>query len=242
MERPLAPLPFLPDPLPTKINIGCGWDKRSDYLNVDVDPASEPDLLVIDHNLSILPDNHFEEVLAWDVLEHVPHAYTMHALLDWNALLRMGGKLVLQTSSVFGVIDNMRSGATFETHFNWLRCLFGNQAHPGDIHFNGFTEKTLGVMLAAAGFKASEMTIADDWLFGCEAMKTSSWTDLLALGDEAMFARAYETYLRRPIEDSAQVSYSESIRTGAPRRTLLRNIVGAPEHLYKLGASMDAAS
>jgi hypothetical protein len=35
----------LPDPLPRKLNLGCGWDKRDGYLNVDLHGSHDPDLV-----------------------------------------------------------------------------------------------------------------------------------------------------------------------------------------------------
>ena len=64
---------------PPKLNIGCGYDKREGYLNVDVDPACAPDLLIRDGDYSPIPRRQFEEVLAKDVLEHIPRAQTIAA-------------------------------------------------------------------------------------------------------------------------------------------------------------------
>src|ERR1041384_6056075 len=61
-------------PIPTRINVGCGYDKRPGYLNIDVDPACSPDILIVNEDDSLVPRGHFEEVVANDVLEHVPRA------------------------------------------------------------------------------------------------------------------------------------------------------------------------
>jgi hypothetical protein len=39
----------------SKLNIGCGQDKREGYLNVDVDPVCAPDLLIVDGDYSAIP-------------------------------------------------------------------------------------------------------------------------------------------------------------------------------------------
>jgi hypothetical protein len=226
--------------MPTKLNIGCGFDKRADYLNIDVHPECEPDILVQDNDLSQLPDGYFEEIRAWDVLEHIPHASTVTALLDWSALLKIGGKLVLQTSSIYGVVDEMRKSPSFETEYNWTKCLFGNQAHPGDFHYCGFTESTLRVFLRAAGFDARSFTLADGWLLGCVTTKVESWTDLLNLSDEEMMRSAYRRFLRREITPQTLSDYLRIMQTGGSRRSLVRELAAAPEHLYKLGKELDS--
>jgi hypothetical protein len=102
-----------------------------------------PDLLTVNDDYSAIPTVYFEEVIAFDVIEHIPRARTISTLLDWNSYLVPEGCLVVQTSSILGVAQQLMKIQTFEHHFNWSSCLFGNQKHPGYFHFNGFTEQTL---------------------------------------------------------------------------------------------------
>ncbi len=55
-----------------RLNLGCGFDKKADWVNVDMRPQSEPDELV---NLEETPwpwaDNSAEEVQLRHVLEHL---------------------------------------------------------------------------------------------------------------------------------------------------------------------------
>jgi hypothetical protein len=85
---------------PSKLNFGCGYDKRDGYLNVDVDAACAPDLLIVDGDDSAIPRRYFSEVLAKDVLENVPLPQTLAALLDFADYLVLGGKLIIQTSNI----------------------------------------------------------------------------------------------------------------------------------------------
>jgi hypothetical protein len=56
----------------TTLNIGCGLKRFPEAVNLDVNRAAAPDIV---HNLDRLPwplpDSHFREVLAYDVLEHL---------------------------------------------------------------------------------------------------------------------------------------------------------------------------
>ena len=55
-----------------KLNLGCGFDKRDGWLNVDNFALCEPDqLLEIEATPWDLPDNGFEHILMKHVLEHV---------------------------------------------------------------------------------------------------------------------------------------------------------------------------
>ena len=89
--------------VPTKLNLGSGKDWREDCFNVDVDPHWEPDA-VLDFNeplpigvpieterfgTIVLANNSFDEIIANDSLEHIPHLMTaMNSCLN---LLKQGG-------------------------------------------------------------------------------------------------------------------------------------------------------
>lgn len=223
-----------------KLNIGCGYNKINGYVNIDVDPACSPDILIVNNDLSIFEDGEFDEVLATDVLEHISHKYTMHALLEWARILKLGGRLKLQTSLVYGVVDIMRNCPKFATEFNFMRCLFGNQEHPGDFHHNAFTERTLAAYLHAAGFSVHGFCIKDQWLISCDVEKVADWRALLAadVGDEEFVKRSYISVLHRfPAEELH--TYVAQLQAGRSRDDLLRTLVASPENLYNIGASMD---
>jgi SAM-dependent methyltransferase len=55
-----------------KLNLGCGLKHLNDHINVDVVAEVEPDLVFDLNEFPYpLPDNHFQEVRAMDVIEHV---------------------------------------------------------------------------------------------------------------------------------------------------------------------------
>lgn len=54
------------------LNLGCGHKLMPDAINLDLTPDTNPDVL---HDLNCVPwpfpDNHFQKVLAYDVIEHL---------------------------------------------------------------------------------------------------------------------------------------------------------------------------
>jgi hypothetical protein len=224
-----------------RLNFGCGYDKRDGYLNVDSDPECEPDILLLDNDLSVLSGEPFDEVLALDVLEHIPRTQTPTILLEWNDLLTPGGRLVLKTSSILGVAQQLGRERSFREQYGWTLCLFGTQAHPGDFHHTGFTELTLTVYLLAAGFRVDRMWITDRWLLNAEATKSSSWTaivhDLADLPDEEFVRSAYREILDRDPDASELASLVADLAHGrCTRRAAVRDLMGSPEHVFVTAA------
>ncbi len=195
-----------------KLNFGCGWDKREGYINLDIAPQVEPDLLIVNNDYSMLPKNHYKEIVANDVLEHIPRELTLSTLLDWAEYLKMGGKLHLQTTSVLGVARQLKKNS-FGSQNSWLTYLFGNQAHEGDYHFTSFTETTLKVYLAAAGFTIDSLEERDKWLFFVDAHKSYDWAALLnkcrGKTDEAFIKAAFREVLGHEPDTAYTPVFSE---------------------------------
>jgi hypothetical protein len=220
-----------------KINIGCGHDKFPGYLNVDVDPACSPDILLVAGDDSMIPRKHFSEVYANDVLEHIPRAKTLGALLDWADYLVEGGKLVIQTSSILGVAAKLRELPSYQEQHGWTICLFGNQAHPGDFHFTGFTDVTLKVHFHAAGFRIDSVGLRDDWLLTMEGTKVENWTALCDAdihSDAEFLQEAYRRALFREIDKPALTQTIHALETGASRKDVLKALYASPERLFRV--------
>lgn len=220
----------------TRINYGCGYDKMIGYLNVDVDPASNPDLLIPIGDLSSLPKHHFEEVYAKDVLEHIPRVKSLEALLEFSSLLRDEGKLVIQTTSITQVAKKLIENPLFPEQFGWTICMFGNQVHPGDFHYTGFTDTSLTVHLVSAGFKIVQKSMVEDWLMNFKSIKIEAWDDLLTIhqqsSTEVFLAAAYLRFFERPLDEVGKQHFGGRIEKGESRRAVLLDIASSPEKLY----------
>lgn len=82
------------------------------------------------------PENHFDVVTLWQVLEHVP--YPLKMLKDVHRILKPGGLLVVSTPNIEGIPAKM------------LRKRWWDIKR---LHINQFTIKTLTDILQNAGFK-----------------------------------------------------------------------------------------
>ena len=158
---------------PRRLNLGCGWDKRDGFLNIDLHGFHEPDLVADVRNLDMLPSGQYDEIVAQDVLEHLTRADGPVALREWARLLRIGGQLVLRLPDLIGLLDTLRASDDPAHQTNMVQCLFGTQAYNGDFHLNGFTEALLRHALHDAGFDVESLVGRDGWLFDVVARRVN---------------------------------------------------------------------
>ncbi len=160
---------FDPAAYPRRLNLGCGFDHRDGYLNVDFQDFHSPDLVADVRDLAMLPDGYYDEIVAQDVLEHLYRHDVGRALNEWSRLLAVGGTLVLRVPDVIGLARLLSAHRTLEMQQTLVQNLFGTQAYTGDYHHVGFTEMTLRAALADAGFGVRSLEHRDDWLFDAVA-------------------------------------------------------------------------
>ncbi|WP_395651898.1 methyltransferase domain-containing protein [Brevundimonas sp.] len=222
------------------INVGCGYDHRPGYINVDMDPACDPDLLLATPaDLLTLGLGRFENILAKDVLEHIERPHVQGAVLDWAALLKDGGTLLVQTSSIEGLLNMIGGSDNFEDQFNWMALLFGNQVHAGDFHHSGFTRLTLTAALQAAGFEVTQpFVMIDGWMWRVSAEKRRDWTSCINQDDvPGSIEAAYTWAFERPADPDGMTYYT-ALAAEQGLYNAVRQIFASPEHLYKVGAKL----
>jgi len=167
---------FDPALFPDRLNLGCGYDHRHGYLNVDINDFHSPDLVADVTDLNMLPADRYREILAQDVLEHLPRTVTVDVLLEWNRLLSVGGTLHLRLPSVVDLVVLLKApeNQSVEMQERLIQCLFGTQAYSEDTHLTTFTEPLLRHYLDEAGFAVVNWGLRDEWLFEVDAEKVRS--------------------------------------------------------------------
>ena len=66
---------------PDRLNLGCGFDRREGYTNVDFQEFHHPDLHADVRDLGMLPSDHYREIIA--IVEPPLLAHVL-ALTDGN--------------------------------------------------------------------------------------------------------------------------------------------------------------
>lgn len=101
--------------LKTKLNVGCGLDIKSDYINLDV--ASLPGVDIV-HDLSKFPwpfpDNSFQEIQLINVLEHLPD--TISTIEELHRIAAPNAKVIIRVP--FWNSPDMLNDPTHKRSFN----------------------------------------------------------------------------------------------------------------------------
>jgi predicted SAM-dependent methyltransferase len=131
--------------IPRRLNLGCGWDIRDGYLNVDLHERHNPDLIANVLDLSMLPSDWFEEIVAQDILEHVERSKVEIALREWARLLSPGGVLEVRVPSLEMLFKMLAqpNNRPAEEAAKIIHLMYGTQAYTGDYHLAGFTAAVL---------------------------------------------------------------------------------------------------
>lgn len=86
-----------------KLNLGSGLRKIDGYVNIDIRPEVNPDLVCDVTGGLPFDDNSAEEVRAFDFLEHVPIGKTVGVIEEIYRVLKSGGLFESFTPSVEGL-------------------------------------------------------------------------------------------------------------------------------------------
>jgi hypothetical protein len=212
-----------------RINLGCGFDHRPGYLNVDFQEFHNPDLKADVRDLSALKDETYEEALALDVIEHLERAEVVPALREWRRVLIPGGTLRLRTADLMGIGLLLAQRDELALHQAMVQGAYGTQAYSGDYHLAGFTDLTLIDQLFEAGFERIRLERMHGWLLLAEAHRaTSASTDPLAVAlRHGVFETEYDgDYAWRWCDQEANILLYA--RTGGPIHVRLELDVSRP--------------
>lgn len=90
-----------------KLNLGCSDDHRAGYLNVDI--AEPADVIADLRGNWPAADGEVEEILAFDVLEHLPDI--IHTMNEAHRVLAPGGRLHFKVPHVSMLDGRVNPGA-----------------------------------------------------------------------------------------------------------------------------------
>lgn len=85
-----------------KINLGCGYNKKDGFLNIDIREELRPDIVADISDSLPFKDNTISQVMALDFLEHIPVGKTIGVIEEIYRVLENNGILFHFTPSTDG--------------------------------------------------------------------------------------------------------------------------------------------
>ncbi len=147
------------------LNVGCGAKTFKEYppghkcINYDERKLDVVDV-VGDVKTLNFPDEHFDYILASDIIEHFPISQTVSVLGEWKRVLKVGGIIEFRLPNLAALCEKYITGVQDAKLTSWL--LYGGQDYPGNFHYVAFDRPWLNNILASLGFKELEFTPMDN--------------------------------------------------------------------------------
>jgi glycosyltransferase involved in cell wall biosynthesis len=135
---------------PIKLNLGCGDEILSGYINCDIDSAGAD--MMFDAAKIPFPDNSIDEIRAYHLIEHFPFRKGLEVLKEWFRVLKPSGKLVLETPDFLNTckkfieVDEQTRIVLYGHFFAWP------DLSPWQTHYFLFTEIQMFWSLQTIGF------------------------------------------------------------------------------------------
>ena len=132
-----------------RLNLGCGQQARSGYINVDVQPFESVDVLADPRNLPFDPQS-VAEIRADYLLERFAPVVAHETLLPhWVGLLEPNGTLLVVVRDGDAMVRAYVSG---HLSFDELRdATFGHADEDDEIRYTMFSPASLSELLTRAG-------------------------------------------------------------------------------------------
>jgi predicted SAM-dependent methyltransferase len=155
-----------------RLNLGSGGAPRSGdgWVNIDVRPEANPDMVADLANPLPFDDESVDEIAAFDVLEHFSYHTAAATLGSWIKLLKPGGVIVIRTPD-FDELCLMFVERRME-YLRAIQLMFGGQANEYDYHFIGINWAWLSGQLEWWGCSGIErLPDKDSWALKVRGVK-----------------------------------------------------------------------
>lgn len=137
------------------LNLGCGTEKITGAINVDLNPKTGCDLTFDIKQKFPLEDNSFDKVCLFHCIEHVEKYFHFHVLYEIHRILVPDGIFLLSYPEFGVIIENWLKNRKGERKF-WEATIYGRQLYPGDYHFAAIHTPNLIQELQNIGFNVDK--------------------------------------------------------------------------------------
>jgi SAM-dependent methyltransferase len=145
-----------------RLNLGCGDKPLPGYINVDVASSRggrAPDVIADIRHMEPFGPGYADEIMAIHVIEHIDRWEVVEVLRRWLAVLKPGGRLVLETPNLISackalLADPLKAARAGKTGQMSMWPLYGDPSwrDPLMMHKWLYTPQSLGEAMHEAGF------------------------------------------------------------------------------------------
>ena len=152
-----------------RLNLGCGDKMRAgDWLNIDSRalPAKGHQFLRADiRNLKgVVHDGVVDEVLAWDILEHMPRADAECVLDEIARMLRPGGQVEFKMPEIGLLLAWSQGRDHREVSFRWYgqHDVDPHWMYPQNVHMYVWAKNNFIQVMEKKGFRFIEAEACEE--------------------------------------------------------------------------------
>ncbi len=131
------------------VNVGCGFDTSTEFINVDVLPLPHIHHVHNISDLSMFPTDSVDLVYASHVLEHIPRKNIASTVKEWRRILKKDATLRISVPD----FDNLVASYIGEgRNTDLVQDNVLGQEPPYDNHYTLWNMEKIDVFLKEAGF------------------------------------------------------------------------------------------
>ena len=156
------------------LDIGCGGSPYAQWfpnrVALDIVPSPEVAIIADVHNLSVIVDGTFDNVLCTEALEHFYNPFL--AIQEIKRILKTGGRLILSTRFIFPLHEVPQDYFRFTEY--GLRHLLGD-FDILELRADGNTMETLAILYQRIGYQSETLWFKPFKLWWFIKAKLASW-------------------------------------------------------------------
>lgn len=145
---------------PIRLNLGCGEKMLKGYVNIDICSRGgvKPDIVCDIRDLSPLPADSVDEILAVHVIEHLYRWEVLGTIREWMRVLKPGGTMNIECPDILNACRRLLEEPMLTTEVgkrgrDSMWPIFGDPRHkdPYMTHHWGYSVHSLSALLRKAG-------------------------------------------------------------------------------------------
>lgn len=149
------------------LNVGAGTLTYKFYpttefecTNFDERTLDGIDVVGDARSLAQFENEHFDYIIASDIIEHFPISETVNILKEWKRVLKVAGVIEFRMPNLRTICQKYINGMYDAKMASWL--LYGGQDYSGNFHYVGFDRAWFRSIIEFVGFKEIEYRDADN--------------------------------------------------------------------------------